>query len=116
MHLPDVLFGTLRDHYILLFSAAGLFALGIGFVGAWLGAHFGARSALRRGVADADRTLARQEDLRLLGDELQTLMLEVERMSEGQRFVAKLLAERSDPSALPSAVRSHRDSGTITPH
>lgn len=116
MPLPRLLFGTLRDHYIILFSAAGVFALAIGFVGAWLGAHFAARSVLRRGLRDADGTLARQADVQTLGDELQILMMEVERMTEGQRFVAKLLAERSDPASLGPAGRPRREPGTVTPH
>lgn len=114
MSLPHVLFGTLREHYILLFGTAGSFALVVGFVGAWIGARFGARAALRRGVADAAADLPNKAEVRGLAEGLDVLMLEVERITEGQRFVAKLLAERAAlPAALPAA---RREPGQITPH
>jgi len=117
MNLPHTLFGTLRDHYLLLFGAAGGFALVVGLLGAWLGARFGMRAALRRSVADNVVGLATQSDVRALGDDFQALLIEVERIAEGQRFVAKLLAERNDSLALaPQPPRSLRDPGTITPH
>lgn len=116
MGLPHILFGTLRDHYLLLFGAAGGFALVAGLLGAWLGARFGARPALRRSMADSDVGLATQADVRALGDELQALLIEVERIAEGQRFLAKVLAERGEPSLSAPTPRSRREPGTVTPH
>ena len=117
MGLPLTLFGTLRDHYLLLFGTAGSFALVAGLAGAWLGARFGARAALRRGLTDTVDGLATQADVRALGDELQALLIEVERIGEGQRFVAKVLAERPEPTPLaPPSTRARRDLGAITPH
>ena len=117
MGLPPVFFGTLRDHYLLLFGSAGAFGLGAGLLGAWLGARFGARSALRQSVESSVAGVASQQDVRALGEELQALLIEVERIAEGQRFVAKVLATRSeDPALLPPASRARREPGTITPH
>jgi len=45
---------------------------------------------------------------------VETTALEVERISESNRFVAKLLAERNSVSAPPSAVKSAER--VITPH
>src|SRR5439155_19272786 len=113
MGLPHVLFGTLRDHYLLLFGAAGSFGLVAGLLGAWLGARFGARAALRHSVADTFVGLATQADVRAIGDEFQALLIEVERIAEGQRFVAKLLAERGEPATLaPPPPRSRPAPGT----
>ena len=117
MGLPHVLFGTLRDHYLLLFGSAGAFALVTGLLGAWVGARFGARPAAGRNVADASGGLATQADVHALGDELQALLIEVERIAEGQRFLAKVLSERGEPSMLvPPTPRSRREAGTVTPH
>ncbi len=114
MGLPQILFGTLREHYVLLFGAASTFGLVAGLVGAWLGARFGARAALRRGVTDVLGDVATRADISALSDEFQAMLIEVERIAEGQRFVAKVLAERVDAGALPP--RSRREPGSITPH
>ena len=45
--LPQILNGTLREHYLLLFGMAGGIAAVVGFVAAWVGAQFGARRAAR---------------------------------------------------------------------
>jgi hypothetical protein len=42
---------------------------------------------------------------------IDTVAVEVERISEAQRFTAKVLAERSAPAALPD-----KRPGVITPH
>lgn len=117
MSLPHVVFGTLRDHYLLLFGAAGGFGLVAGSLGAWLGARFGARPAVRRNLADTGVALATQADVHALADELQTLLIEVERIAEGQRFLAKVLSERGTSATLaPPTLPSRRESGTVTPH
>ncbi|HEX4681628.1 MAG TPA: hypothetical protein VH277_02900 [Gemmatimonadaceae bacterium] len=114
---PHVLFGTLREHYLLLFGVAGTIALGMGCIGAWIGARFGSRAGSHRSVAESIRGLATQSELRVVTEQLDALLLEVERITEGQRFVAKLLAERVDKHALPpGAPPTRRESGQITPH
>ena len=116
LQLPHVIFGTLREHYVMLFGAAGLFAATCGFAAAWVGARFGARSGARQALA-ADPRLAvsgpdhRFDDLMAAVD---AIALEVERMAEGQRFTAKLLSERVERhGSLPLP---RREQGIITPH
>ena len=117
MTLPHVLFGTLREHYIVLFGAAGGIALIAGVVGAWIGARFGARAAVRRSLMEASQELPGRVELRAMSDGLDAVLLEVERIAEGQRFVAKVLAERAEHGALaPAAPPVRREPGQITPH
>jgi hypothetical protein len=109
---PRMINGTLREHYILLFGAASTVAVMAGFVGAWIGARFALRSAIRESdVRGRDALDAGQ--IRDLTNSLESIGLEVERIAEAQRFVAKVLVERRDP--LP-AVPSRREANEITPH
>jgi hypothetical protein len=115
--MPSVFFGTLREHYLLLFGVAGSVALVAGFIGAWIGARFGARTAVHRTAIEATDAVASRADIHAMNAELQALLVEVERIAEGQRFVAKLLAERGDRAALPSpSPRARHDVGEVTPH
>jgi hypothetical protein len=117
MNLPHVFLGTLREHYILLFGAAGGFALVFGFIGAWFGSRFGARTVLHRTVTDATQTLASRAEVAAVTEELQALLLEVERVAEAERFVAKLLTERSERVVMPPIITpARREPGEITPH
>lgn len=110
---PPIWNGTLREHYLLLFSAAGGVGLVAGLVGAWLGARFGTRRVVRQ-ILDALPSPERQEltnvQLSQLGQAVDAMSIEVERLSEGQRFTARLLAERS------VAAQSSRPPEVITPH
>jgi hypothetical protein len=50
---------------------------------------------------------------------VEAIALEVERISEGQRFTTKLLSERQpEPVAghMPPIQTARREPGTITPH
>ncbi len=109
---PNIVFGTLREHYIMLFGAAGAFATVSGFVGAWVGARMAARSTIRRIEARRPETIDAAQ-IRNLVDGIVAIALEVERISEAQRFVARLLSERHAPAPLPAA---RRTPGEITPH
>lgn len=115
--LPPVWNGTLREHYLILFGAAGGIALVAGLVGAWFGARFGTRRVVQE-VLDVLPSSSQQEmanqQLRQLSQAVDTMSIEIERLSEGQRFAAKLLADRSS-SKLPSAP-ADRAPGVITPH
>jgi hypothetical protein len=116
MHpIPHVIFGTLREHYIMLFGAAGLFSGGCGLVAGWVGARIGARSGARRAIQDEARSTLARPDHRI--DQLvlavDAIALEVERMAEGQRFTARLLSERA---AAPVSVTGRREAGSVTPH
>jgi hypothetical protein len=48
-----------------------------------------------------------------LDGSVDTIAVEVERISEAQRFTARILAERTTPAALPEAARQ---AGYTTPH
>lgn len=115
---PPFFHGTLREHYLLLFGAVGGIALVTGFVSAWMGAYIGARRAARRSVLEALRTTPAQVNetnetrMNQLVDAVDAIALEVERISEAQRFTARLLAERHAP---PSPL-GRRDPGAVTPH
>jgi hypothetical protein len=109
---PPIIYGTLREHYILLFGAAGAVATGAGFVGAWFGARLAGRSAMRQ-LDEARRTALQPEQVRELSANVEAIAIEVERIAEAQRFVAKVLVERHD--ALP-AIPPRRPASEITPH
>lgn len=51
------------------------------------------------------------ERLSRLDVSIETMAIEIERISEAQRFTARVLSERPSPAALPEKSR-----GTITPH
>jgi hypothetical protein len=114
MHFPPMLFGTLREHYVLLFGMASGFALLFGFVGAWVGARFGANAASRRAIATDSPELQAIRQLPEIAGAVDALAIEVERLGESQRFIAKALAERAQQSPLAPLAR--RDIGQITPH
>lgn len=109
---PTIIHGTLREHYLLLFGTAGAVATAAGFVGSWIGARVAARAALRQ-LEEAQRTALRPEQVRELSASVDSIALEVERIAEAQRFVAKVLVDRHD--ALPVAP-PRRPASEITPH
>jgi hypothetical protein len=113
--LPHILNGTLREHYLLLFSMAGGIAAVVAFTAGWFGAQFGARRAARLA---ADEALARgglgiDRTLTALVQAVDAISLEVERLSEGQRFAARLLSER--PPVIPSP-KQESSGRVVTPH
>ena len=112
--LPHIFMGTLREHYVVLFAAAGFVAAVVGFTAAWLGAQFGGRRAARRAAQEAlaENRVALDANLTALVQAVDTIALEVERLSEGQRFTARLLSERGAvlPAPRPDNAR------VITPH
>jgi hypothetical protein len=111
--LPSVWNGTLREHYLLLFGVAGSIGLVAGLAGAWFGARFGTRRVvqemLERLPNNAQQQLA-NEQLFQLSQAVDTLSVEMERLAEGQRYAAKLLADRSSRNL------ADRPAGVITPH
>ena len=117
---PPMLNGTLREHYLLLFGGAGVFALGVGAFGAWLGAWFGARRASRRVLAELQRDSARLDEARFaaLTQGIEAIALEVERISEAQRFATRLMVERAAQPGAPAASlpSPRREPGVVTPH
>jgi hypothetical protein len=112
---PPIFHGTLREHYLILFGAAGGVALLTGLVSAWIGAYIGARRAARKTLLEAiAESPARVTEARMteLVQAVDAIALEVERISEAQRFTARLLAERT----TPQSPLGRRDAGVITPH
>jgi hypothetical protein len=116
MAFPPIFIGTLREHYLLLFGAAGAIAIVTGFIGAWIGARMAAGSVARKVISQLDvQRLGRPEleELRLLSQSVEAVAIEVERVAEAQRFVAKVLVERGEGKL---AAPPRRDVGQITPH
>jgi len=109
MSLPGLLNGTTREHYVLLFGAAGCIALLAGVIGAWIGGYLGARRAVRTAQLSlpANNTALQ---LTPIMQALDAISLEVERISEAQRFTTRVLSERP-PVVLPRV-----DQRSITPH
>jgi predicted TPR repeat methyltransferase len=63
--------------------------------------------AKRVGSADVSARLGEISDrMAKLDNAVDAMAVEVERISEGQRFVTKLLAERGTTAALPDAARA----------
>jgi hypothetical protein len=113
--LPQILNGTLREHYLLLFGlAAGISAV-VGFVAAWIGAQFGAKRAARLAAEEAlsHGGLSIDRNFGSLVQSVDAIALEVERLSEGQRFTARLLSERSLPGA---PAKQESPARVVTPH
>jgi hypothetical protein len=112
--MPGIFFGTLREHYILLFGIAGSFAAVVGFIAAWAGAQFGAKRAARAAAQEvlASTNVALDRNLGELTQAVDAIALEVERLSEGQRFTARLLSERPAMSVSPK----QEPGRVITPH
>lgn len=113
--LPHILNGTLREHYLALFGFAGGIALVVGFVAAWVGAQFGARRTARLAAETvlANSTLGLDRNFSSLVQAVDAIALEVERLSEGQRFTARLLSERP---LVNAPARQEGPARVITPH
>ncbi len=113
--LSQIFYGTLREHYLVLFGIAGGIAAVVGFVAAWFGAQFGARRAARLAAeaALANGGLGIDGTLNSLVQAVDAIALEVERLSEGQRFTARLMSER--PS-LGASSKQESPARVITPH
>ncbi|MEO5817064.1 MAG: hypothetical protein ABIT20_17480 [Gemmatimonadaceae bacterium] len=109
MSLPGLLNGTTREHYILLFGAAGCIALLAGVIGAWIGGYLGARRAMGTALLSAPQNTVNLQ-LAPIIQALDAISLEVERISEAQRFTTRILSERQ-PVVLPRV-----DQRSITPH
>jgi hypothetical protein len=113
--LPMQWMGTLREHYVILFSAAGTIGLMAGFIGSWIGGWIGARRAVRSAQLTAPMMGdGSRRELAQLAQMVEAIAIEVERVSEGQRFTTRLLADRLAIPA-PGELRS-RGADHVTPH
>jgi hypothetical protein len=109
---PRIINGTLREHYIMLFGAATTVSIVAGSVGAWFGARAATRAAIREAEAKG-RDALNAGHFRDLAANVESIGLEVERIAEAQRFVAKVLVDRRDVIPPPAP---RRDVNEITPH
>ena len=92
----SIFHGTLRERDVMMLVTAGGVGLFVGSISAWLGAHFGAKRAIKRAFRDRIEIPSIVTEVRYdeLSRSVDAIALEVERISEAQRYVAKLLAER----------------------
>lgn len=125
----SIFHGTLRERdAAILFVAAGS-ALFMGMFGAWFGSYFGARRAVKKSFRDRIEIPSIVTEVRYdeLARSIDAIALEVERISEAQRFAAKLLVERTNPTvstpavstptvAVPANSIPRREPGITTPH
>lgn len=112
---------------LLLIAAALMGATFVtGMIGAWIGAWWGGRRSARRAVRDAlERGIAapaQETEARMahLAHAVDAMAVEVERISEAQRFLVKLMSEREAarlpvPASLP-ATPPAPPVGSVTPH
>jgi hypothetical protein len=122
----SIFHGQFRDRDAMILLAAGGVALFVGFISAWLGAHFGARRAVKRAFRDRIEIPSIVTEVRYdeLARSIDAIALEVERISEAQRFAAKLLVERTAPTVPTQAVNAptvataipRLEQGITTPH
>jgi uncharacterized membrane protein len=110
MVIPHIIMGTTREHYIMLFSAAGIIGLTAGLIGSWIGGYLGARRATRTAQLAASAHDPSALQLAPLMQALDAIAVEVERISEAQRFTTKVLSER------PGMMLPVREPMSITPH
>ena len=113
--LRELLNSPFVEQVAVLSAAVVVLALGFGFVGATIGAYFGGRIGARRALAAMRREpqLVANDHLDEVRNALDAIAVEVERISEGQRFTARLVADRVAQNA---PVTHHRDPGSVTPH
>jgi hypothetical protein len=90
---------------IVISSIAALVALGVGARFVWTRTS---RAGLSVPRADSDR-------LQRLEEAVDTIAVEIERMSEAQRFTAKLLLERGADAAQTQATQSKVPESIINP-
>jgi hypothetical protein len=85
-----------QEFVLGLVALTGAFALAVGagyLIHAWLKSRASARVA-------PDRMLSLQEQIAQLQNSVDSISIEVERISEAQRFTTSLLAERPDMARL----------------
>ena len=102
--LPPALLGSRR------------IALVAGIVGAWLGARFGTRRVVKEMLAELPSSGQQDfaiQQLYRVSQAVDVMSVELERLAEGQRYAAKLLADRAGDRVPKSTERAP---GVVTPH
>lgn len=93
----------------------------MGMLGGWVGAWWGGRRSARRAVRDALQqgvampAQATEARMAQLAHSVDAMAMEVERISEAQRFLVKLMSERESRVPLPPTP-SGPSAGAVTPH
>jgi hypothetical protein len=95
---------------LLTLSNVALFATTVTFIALWIRAR---ERAIRASV-DAKRQADPQSDIDRLVNAVDAIAVEVERISEAQRFTTKVLVERHDTAGV--AKRLSSPERVITPH
>lgn len=119
-NLPHILRTLTREQLALILGAAGiggLITLFAAMFSAWIGGYFGARRAARRLREEHARHVERSgAELLALRETLEAVAVEVERISEGQRFTSRLLADRAAEQRAAADGAKRRLPGVPTPH
>jgi len=101
-----------KDLIILLgLSNMALFTTTLTFVGLWIRAR---ERAIRAGAEPKRQVEQETPDLEHLVNAVDAIAVEVERISEAQRFTTKVLVERGDPSVVKRLASAPER--VITPH
>src|SRR5438270_13480509 len=124
----SIFHGTLRERDALILAVAGGIALATGMFGAWVGAYFGSRRAVKKSFRERIEIPSIVTEVRYdeLARSIDAIALEVERISEAQRFAAKLLVEQRANTTVSAAAVSvptvttasipRREPGVTAPH
>ena len=96
---------------LLSLSSAGLFTTTLIFVGLWIRAR---ERALRAGFQAPKQVDTPSTDIQYLMHAVDSIAIEVERISEGQRFTTQVLAERA--AGTGPQKRGSLPERVITPH
>jgi hypothetical protein len=123
----SIFHGTMRERDAMILAFAAGSALFFGMFGAWFGSYFGSRRAVKKSFRERIEIPSIVTEVRYdeLARSIDAIALEVERISEAQRFAAKLLVERANSSVNAPAVSAptvataaigRRDPGVTTPH
>lgn len=95
---------------LLVLSNIALFTTTVTFITLWVRA----RERAIRATVDSKRQVDPQTDIDRLVNAVDAIAVEVERISEAQRFTTKVLVERNDTSSV--AKRLSSPERVITPH
>ena len=95
---------------LLMLSNIALFTSTVTFITLWIRA----RERAIRATVDSKRQVDPQTDIDRLVNAVDAIAVEVERISEAQRFTTKVLVERNDTSGV--AKRLSSPERVITPH
>lgn len=96
---------------LLSMSTVALFSTTVLFLGLWIRAR---ERAIRAG-ADRKQTERAGHDIDHLVNAVDAIAVEVERISEAQRFTTKVLVDRVDPAAV-KRINAPSPERVVTPH